>query len=181
MSTPTLQWGRYDLSTLSMTKYEFIQLQQESTDHNLYPFTLKGIAFVIGWNLILEYAIGTASVARGYSSYLDHLLGNIMSTTFKKYIPLNLGPHLSPYLDLCAFAVTILLTVILRYTKLKLNQQMIYSYTKLICRGIGGLIFQYLLFQHWSQSINAFQQYIYLLKCMRRNVCNRCWSFPCRS
>ena len=70
---------------------------------------------MIGWNLILEYAIGTASVARAYSSYLDHLLGNVMSEAFEKYIPLNLGPHLSPYPDMCAFAITILLTIILRY------------------------------------------------------------------
>merc|ERR1719510_1999509 len=73
----------------------------------------EGVALVIGWNLILEYAIGTASVARAYSSYLDHLLGNVMEKAFRKYIPLNLGPHLSPYPDLCAFGITLLLTMIL--------------------------------------------------------------------
>ena len=73
---------------------------------------------MIGWNLILEYAIGTASVARAYSSYLDHLLGNAMSDAFKKHIPLNLGPNLSPYPDMCAFAITIFLTIILRYVEL---------------------------------------------------------------
>ena len=72
------------------------------------------MALVIGWNLILEYAIGTASVARAYSGYLDHLLGNVMETTFRKYIPLNLGPYLSPYPDLCAFTITLVLTTILR-------------------------------------------------------------------
>ena len=72
------------------------------------------MALVIGWNLILEYAIGTASVARAYSGYLDHLLGNVMETTFKTYLPLNLGPRLSPYPDICAFAITLLLTFILR-------------------------------------------------------------------
>ena len=106
-----------------------MQLNQQSKNYNLRyllqtefvlhctrtpPLFLQGVALVIGWNLILEYAIGTASVARAYSSYLDHLLGNVMSTAFKTYIPLNLGPHLSPYPDLCAFAITILLTIILR-------------------------------------------------------------------
>ena len=36
----------------------------------------EGVSLVIGWNLILEYAIGTASVARAYSGYLDNLAGN---------------------------------------------------------------------------------------------------------
>ena len=36
----------------------------------------EGVSLVIGWNLILEYAIGTASVARAYSGYLDNLTGN---------------------------------------------------------------------------------------------------------
>ena len=69
---------------------------------------------MIGWNLILEYAIGTASVARAYSSYLDHLLGNVMSQAFKENISLGLGDYFSPYLDMCAFSITIFLTIILR-------------------------------------------------------------------
>ena len=77
-------------------------------------FYLQGIALVIGWNLILEYAIGTASVARAYSSYLDHLLGNVMSQAFKENIPLGLGDYFSPYVDMCAFSITIFLTIILR-------------------------------------------------------------------
>ena len=40
-------------------------------------------AFVIGWNLILEYVIGTASVARAYSGYLDSLLNNTMQNHFR--------------------------------------------------------------------------------------------------
>ena len=40
-------------------------------------------AFVIGWNLVLEYVIGTASVARGYSGYLDSLMNNTMQNHFQ--------------------------------------------------------------------------------------------------
>ena len=32
------------------------------------------VAFVIGWNMLLEYAIGAASVGKGWSQYMDSLL-----------------------------------------------------------------------------------------------------------
>jgi cationic amino acid transporter 3 len=72
----------------------------------------EGVGFVIGWNLILEYAIGTASVARGYSGYLDSLLNKTMATAFRSILPINV-PYLSPYPDLCAFSITLLLTLVL--------------------------------------------------------------------
>ena len=51
----------------------------------------EGVGFVIGWNLILEYAIGTASVARGYSGYLDSLLNKTMATAFRNVMPINVS------------------------------------------------------------------------------------------
>ena len=72
----------------------------------------EGIAFVIGWNLILEYAIGTASVARGYSGYIDSLMNKSMATAFRSILPIDV-PFLSPYPDLCAFFITLLLTLVL--------------------------------------------------------------------
>ena len=56
-------------------------------------------AFVIGWNLILEYVIGTASVARGYSGYLDSLVNNTMQKAFRTALPINID-YISPYPDL---------------------------------------------------------------------------------
>ena len=49
------------------------------------------VAFIIGWNLILEYAIGTASVARGYSGYLDSLLNKSMEHAFRNAMPINVS------------------------------------------------------------------------------------------
>jgi len=69
-------------------------------------------AFVIGWNLILEYVIGTASVARGYSGYLDTLLSDSMKKAFKAAMPIN-QPFLAEYPDWTAFAITLVLAVIL--------------------------------------------------------------------
>ena len=68
--------------------------------------------FIIGWNLILEYAIGTASVARGYSGYLDSLFNKTMASAFETILPMKIK-YLSPYPDLCAFAITLFLTLVL--------------------------------------------------------------------
>jgi len=69
-------------------------------------------AFIIGWNLILEYVIGTASVARGYSGYLDTLLNDRMKKAFRAAMPIN-EPFLAEYPDWTAFAITLVLAVIL--------------------------------------------------------------------
>ena len=77
----------------------------------VYTYVTIGefLAFVIGWNLILEYVIGTSSVARAFSSYFDSLIENRIQNFFKKYMPMNVS-GLSEYPDFFAFAITILIT-----------------------------------------------------------------------
>ncbi|EUA07281.1 amino acid permease family protein [Mycobacterium xenopi 4042] len=46
------------------------------------------LAWIIGWNLVLELAIGAAVVAKGWSSYFGTVFGFAGETT-------NLGPTVS--------------------------------------------------------------------------------------
>ncbi|CAG2117432.1 unnamed protein product [Medioppia subpectinata] len=70
------------------------------------------MAFVIGWNLILEYVIGTASVARGYSGYIDSLFDGTISSHFKQWTPIHVT-GLATYPDPIALGLTLALTVLL--------------------------------------------------------------------
>ncbi|EDV39281.1 uncharacterized protein Dana_GF25230 [Drosophila ananassae] len=78
----------------------------------IYSYVTIGefIAFLIGWNLILEYAIGSASVVKGLSTYLDQLCGNPMSTFLGTHLPINIE-GMGAYPDLFAFVVTILFSL----------------------------------------------------------------------
>jgi len=80
----------------------------------VYSYVTVGelAAFVIGWNLVLEYVIGTASVARAYSGYLDSLWNNTMMNTFQSAMPMNV-PFLADYPDWTAFSITVLLSMVL--------------------------------------------------------------------
>lgn len=82
----------------------------------VYSYVTVGefVAFTIGWNLILEYVIGTASVARGLSGYLDALFNNTMSNTLKEVMPINVS-FLGKYPDFFSFVMVILLACLLAF------------------------------------------------------------------
>lgn len=56
--------------------------------------------------------LGTSSVARGMSVYLDAMLGNRMSHFFRSIFPMNID-FLAPYPDFFSFIVVILLSILL--------------------------------------------------------------------
>lgn len=72
----------------------------------------EGMAFVIGWNLILEYVIGAASIARAASGYVDGILGDSLVPWFNETAPLRI-PTFAPYIDFLAVGITLVLTAIL--------------------------------------------------------------------
>jgi len=72
-------------------------------------------AFVIGWNLLLEYIIATSSVARAWSSYLDASLLNdiIRNTTTMGIGKLSASGIIAHYPDFLAFLLILVVTVTL--------------------------------------------------------------------
>ncbi|KAK0174488.1 hypothetical protein PV327_010251 [Microctonus hyperodae] len=93
---------------------EFASRVPKAGSAYVYSYVTIGefIAFVIGWNLVLEYVIATASVARGLSNYVDSLLDNSMRNYFISVMPMEVS-FLSQYPDFFAFGVIILLVALL--------------------------------------------------------------------
>ncbi|KAM7060169.1 cationic amino acid transporter 3-like [Molossus nigricans] len=80
----------------------------------LYSYVTVGqlCAFITGWTLILSYVIGSASVARAWSSSVDSLAGNRISQVLRESVPLRV-PHLASYLDFFSLGLVLLLTGLL--------------------------------------------------------------------
>ena len=81
----------------------------------IYSYVTIGelCAFVIGWNLFLEYVIGGSSVARAWSDYFDSVLdGKIRNFTLTHFGEIHVN-GLSTYPDFFALSLVLLVTLIL--------------------------------------------------------------------
>ncbi|XP_008187866.1 cationic amino acid transporter 2 isoform X1 [Acyrthosiphon pisum] len=83
-----------------------------------YAFSYVGIgeivAFLIGWDLILEYSIGCASIARALSGHIDKPFGHPMREYLKETFPMHVD-FLAPYPDFFSFTSIIMLTFLIAW------------------------------------------------------------------
>lgn len=71
------------------------------------------LGFFVGWNLILEYIIGAASIIRSLSAYVDSMAhGAIKNGTMDAIGEIH-SPMLSNYFDLFSILIAVLSTILL--------------------------------------------------------------------
>ncbi|XP_039098743.1 cationic amino acid transporter 4 isoform X2 [Hyaena hyaena] len=68
-------------------------------------------AFLIGWNVLLEYLIGGAAVARAWSGYLDAMFNHRIHNLTEAYVGTWQVPLLAHYPDFLAAGIIILASV----------------------------------------------------------------------
>ena len=93
---------------------EFASMVPVAGSAYTYAYATLGefVAWVIGWDLILEYGLSVAPTASSWSDYLQHLIGNFGVQLPAALQTANvLGPH--PQFDLIAAIVTLVITAII--------------------------------------------------------------------
>jgi APA family basic amino acid/polyamine antiporter len=71
----------------------------------------EGLAWLVGWNLILEYAVSVASVAAGWSAYTVGLINTAFNLELSKTF--TACPALGGLIDIPAVSIVLLITYLL--------------------------------------------------------------------
>ncbi|XP_060641332.1 cationic amino acid transporter 4 [Anolis sagrei] len=84
-----------------------------------YMFTYVSVgeiwAFLIGWNVILEYMIGGAAVARAWSGYLDAIFDHRIKNFTESHVGTWHIPFLAHYPDFLAFGILLIATTLISF------------------------------------------------------------------
>ncbi len=101
-----------------------------------YAYTTIGevFAWIIGWDLVLEFALGSATVARSWSGYLQELLG-LPTWAFGEKAPVNLGAIF------IVLALGVVATVGIRESKWVTNVLVLVKVSITVFVIIAGLFF----------------------------------------
>jgi APA family basic amino acid/polyamine antiporter len=102
---------------------EFASMVPVAGSAYTYAYATLGelMAWIIGWDLVLEYAVGASTVAHGWSKYFQALLKqfNLVIPEAIRTAPFDYDPEkgqfllTTSYLDLPALIITALITIIL--------------------------------------------------------------------
>lgn len=111
----------------------------------IYSFVTVGefVAFLIGWNLILEYAIGAASVSKGISNYVDSLAGGRISSSLMDVFPMHVA-FFGKYADFFALGIIFFLSGRSWYEyfsqtfHLKITSMITYHLIRIACMAFGA-------------------------------------------
>ncbi|KFP06765.1 Cationic amino acid transporter 4, partial [Calypte anna] len=84
-----------------------------------YMFTYVSVgeiwAFLIGWNVLLEYMIGGAAVARAWSGYLDSIFNHKIKNFTETHVGTWQVPFLAHYPDFLAAAILLVATAFISF------------------------------------------------------------------
>src|SRR5437899_7806572 len=94
---------------------EFAALAPVAGSAYTYAYATLGelLAWIIGWDLILEYAMACACVAAAWSKYLNKLLAVLHMPEVPAYLCSDPFSDPNSYLNLPAMLITLVVTVIL--------------------------------------------------------------------
>ncbi|KAH8304718.1 hypothetical protein KR044_007252 [Drosophila immigrans] len=88
-----------------------VRVPHTSGSAYMYSYVAVGefVAFIIGWNMILEYLIGTSACACALSSSFDSLTGNAIANAMSE----SIGTIFGKPPDFIAFGITLIMTCVL--------------------------------------------------------------------
>jgi len=94
---------------------EFAALAPVAGSAYTYAYATLGelFAWIIGWNLVLEYAMACACVASSWSKYLNELLRTVFSAQLPSFLCNDPFSHEGAWFNLPALLITLAVTAIL--------------------------------------------------------------------